>query len=592
AARAPAVPPVAVPRGPRVAVPVRAIDFVDEPARETVIIAVGGSVEYRLTRAPRRAVLRLDGAVLARGLERTLDTTAFLGPVRSVTALRDGAAVQVVVELADEVQTRVRRDGGRLLWDFVKAEGAAPSEARVKVPGTREIPPPRFSPAGDPPAAAARERRGKRRYSGKRIDLDFKDADIQNILRLLADIGQVNVITGEDVKGSVTIRMRNVPWDQALDVILRAKGLGMIREGNLVRVAPAAVLEKEREAEAKLRRQAVEVAPLETRLVPISYADAPKILAQVKELASPRGRLSIDDRTNTLIVTDVRANLNLIEELVRNLDTQTPQVLIEARIVEARSTFTRDIGIQWGGNYLAASATGIPTGLVFPSTLGMSGSSATPDTAMPGIPLAMSPNYAVSLPAPVGLGSGGAIGFTLGSVSGALNLNLRLSAQETSGNVRIVAAPRVTTLDNVEAIIEQGVSIPISQVSAAGVNTVFADAKLTLQVKPHITSDGNVMMKIMVTKNEADFVNTGARGDPTILRKQAKTEMLVRDGDTAVIGGIYTRNTGLSWKKVPFLADIPIIGWAFKSRREADERTEMLIFITPRIVNRARSLGQ
>jgi type IV pilus assembly protein PilQ len=204
----------------------------------------------------------------------------------------------------------------------------------------------------------------------------------------------------------------------------------------------------------------------------------------------------------------------------------------------------------------------------------------------------MSPNYAVSLPAPVGLGSGGSVGFTLGSVSGALNLNLRLSAQETSGNVRILSAPRITTLDNVEAIIEQGVSIPISQVSAAGVNTVFADAKMTLQVKPHITSDGNVLMKIMVTKNEADFVNTGARGDPSILRKQAKTEMLVRDGDTAVIGGIYTRNTGLSWKKVPFLADIPIIGWIFKSRREADERTEMLIFITPRIVNRARSLGQ
>jgi type IV pilus assembly protein PilQ len=199
---------------------------------------------------------------------------------------------------------------------------------------------------------------------------------------------------------------------------------------------------------------------------------------------------------------------------------------------------------------------------------------------------AVNPNYVVNLPAPIGTGSGGGLGLTLGSLSGAYNINLRLSALESTGQVRIVSAPKITTLDNVEAAIEQGVAIPISVVSAAGTNTVFVDAKLNLTVKPHVTNEGSVVMHVNITRNEPDFVNVGARGDPTILKKQARTEMLVRDGDTAVIGGIYTRNSGVSYQKLPWVADIPILGWLFKNRRENDDRTELLIFITPRIVNR------
>ena len=175
---------------------------------------------------------------------------------------------------------------------------------------------------------------------------------------------------------------------------------------------------------------------------------------------------------------------------------------------------------------------------------------------------------------------------------GAFNLNLRLSALESQGQVRILSSPRITTMDNIEASIQQGVAIPISVVSAAGVNTVFVDAKLDLTVKPHVTNEGTVMIMVNVTRNEPDFVNTGARGDPTILKKEAKTTMLIRDGDTAVIGGIYTRNSGLSYAKVPFFADIPVLGVMFRNRRENDDRTEFLVFITPRIANRARALGQ
>ena len=432
----------------------------------------------------------------------------------------------------------------------------------------------------------------RRRYTGRRIDLDFKGADIHNILRLLADVGQVNIVTSDDVKGEVTIKMKNVPWDQALDVILRAKLLGQVREGNLIRVAPMAVLEKELEQEIARQKQLNDVLPTETRLIGISYADAKALSDRAKDLMSPRGRISVDERTNQLIVSDVSRNLQLIEDLVRNLDTQTSQVIIEARIVEARSTFVRQIGVQWGGSGFRDVAHGNPTGLVFPNNIGLAGAATDGATPRAGIPAATSPDFAVNLPAAVGTGSGGALGLVLGSVNGAFNLNLRLSALEASGQVRILSSPRISTLDNVEASITQGVSIPIAIVSAQGIQTVFVEANLGLVVRPHVTNEGTVVMNIHVTRNEPDFVNTGARGDPTILRKEAKTVMLVHDGDTAVIGGIYQRNSGLSFAKVPFFADLPFVGVLFRNKRENDDRTEFLVFITPRIANRTRALRQ
>jgi type IV pilus assembly protein PilQ len=477
------------------------------------------------------------------------------------------------------------RNGGGLTWEFPRVRSLPPAKVApfgsslpMQVAGAQTAPPPR---------GGAR----RRTYSGKRITLDLKDADIHNVLKLLADVAQVNIIAAEDVKGTVTITMRDVPWDQALDVILKAKGLGMQREGNLIRVAPQTVLEKEMEQELARQKAAVELKPVETRLIGLSYADGAQMLPRVQELLSPRGRASVDPRTNNLIITDVAGNIALAEDLVRNLDTQTPQVSIEARIVEADTTFTRDIGIQWGGSTINSTATGNPTGIAFPSTVGVAGGATDNATNINGLQLApagaASPNFVVNMPAAVGTGSGGALGVTLGSVNGNVNINLRLSALENTGNVKIISAPKITTLDNIEAFIEQGVSIPISVVSAAGANTVFVDAKLNLTVKPHVTNEGAVLLNIAVMRNEPDFVNTGARGDPTILKKQAKTQMLVRDGDTAVIGGIFTRNTGISYTKVPWFADIPVIGWLFKNRRENDDRTELLIFITPRIVNRA-----
>jgi len=342
------------------------------------------------------------------------------------------------------------------------------------------------------------------------------------------------------------------------------------------------------------REKQRKLAPVYTRVIALNFANAKKLAKRIKEnMISKRGAVSADERTNTVIVRDVNANIQAILKLVTTLDTATPQVMVEARIVEARSTFLREIGIQWGGNMLSSQGTGNPTGIMFPSTVSAAGGNVddvTPTSGLQGAAIT-NPNYIVNLPATVGTGAGGALGLNLGSVTGAFNINLRLSAMEDTGQVRIISSPKITVLDNVEARIEQGVAIPISVVSAQGVNTKFENAVLSLKVKPHVTNDGNVIMKIEVEKSEPDFVNTGAKGDPTILKKFAKTEMMIKDGDTAVIGGIYTRSTARSWSKVPWFAEIPIIGWLFKKRKESDERSEVLIFITPRII-RGRSSGK
>jgi type IV pilus assembly protein PilQ len=436
-----------------------------------------------------------------------------------------------------------------------------------------------------------------RRYTGRRVDIDLRDADIHNVLRLLAEVGSVNIVASEDVSGNVTIRMRNVPWDQALDVILAARALGMQRNGNIIRVAPQTVLDKERELLIERQRQLATLEPLETRLVPVSYALATDLAPRARELLSSRGSVSVDERTNVMIVRDTAAVLNQVERLIRSLDTQTPQVLVEARIVEAASTFTRDVGIQWGGDINFGSAYGNPTGLSFPSSITAAGGASDAMTPTMGLSptqnAVANPNFAVNLPAQtVGTGQGGAIGLTFGSLNGNFNLNLRLSAAELNSQVRIVSSPRILTLDNREALIAAGTLIPYSQVSAQGVQTAFQEAKLQLRVRPHVTADGSVSMHVRVTRDEPDFVNTGPRGDPTIIKREAETDLLIPDGRTAVIGGIFTRNTGRDVNMVPGLGDIPILGVLFQRRRNRDVRSELLIFLTPRIVNRAEAIGR
>jgi type IV pilus assembly protein PilQ len=519
------------------------------------------------------------------------------GVVRSIKVVREGEKVLLAVDRAAGSTATAIREGHRIVWLFA-GEPTVRGQARLTETIAREAP---TEIDGEEVAAFLSDvplqvgvNKNDSRYTGRRIDLDFKDADIHNILRLLSEVGNVNVVTADDVSGSVTIKMRAVPWDQALDVILTSKGLGMVRRGNLIRVAPQTTLEKERELAIAREKQRLALAPLETRLIPVSYATAQTLQPRVNELLSERGKVAVDERTNMLVVRDIPENLESVEELVRSLDTQTPQVLIEARIIEARTSFSNEFGIQWGGDVVMSSATGNPTGLVFPHDLTLAGGATdgtTPTQGLSPFGGVPNPNFVVNLPAPAGTGRGAALGLSMGSLSGNINFSLRLSAFETTGQVRIISAPRVLTLDNHSATISQGTSIPYSQVGAQGVQTTFQEAVLSLNVTPHVTNDGAVSMDVKISRNEPDFNQRSARGDPTILKRQAQTYLLVQDGHTAVIGGIYTRNTGRSLDQIPLLGDIPILGVIFQHHVKSDQRNELLIFLTPRIVNRGEALS-
>lgn len=292
--------------------------------------------------------------------------------IETVRLLESRGVVSLRVRAEARENTPIRA-GNRLLWIFEPAEVKESPRAGRTVAREAEIETPEA--AGFLTMAPTSGRRPQ--FAGRRIDLDFKDADIHNILRLLAEVGQVNIVTADNVSGSVTIRMKNVPWDEALHVILQAKGLGMVRRDNLIRVAPLQALEQEFEAELARRRAQVQLAPLETRIVPVAYAKADDMAARAKDLLSERGTVSVDSRTNVMIINDMAANIESVEQLVRVLDTQTPQVLIEARVVEATSNYSRDVGIQWGGDLSFTSATGNPTGAVFPNDIAVAGGNST-----------------------------------------------------------------------------------------------------------------------------------------------------------------------------------------------------------------------
>ncbi|HKY38081.1 MAG TPA: type IV pilus secretin PilQ [Polyangiaceae bacterium] len=602
------------------------VRFQHAESHDEVVIDLSQLTDYKeVSRESGRRTLTLACSKLSDQLTRTLDVSAFAGrlsDVSSYSRAEDKSGVVIDVDARGEVDTRVSRRGSSLVWTFVSKGVREPSTVtgvgldggtarktrtvHIERPMTdlQEVvsgfQPQAVETRGDGAQAGAFGPnvlgQQARAFTGRRIDLDLKDADIHNVLRLLADVGQVNIVTADNVQGSVTIRMRNVPWDQALDIVLQSKGLGMVRQANMIRVAPMEVLEKERAMQIARRQQEVLLAPIETRLIPVSYAQANELQDRARPLLSERGSIAVDERTNVLIVRDVAGNLNQIEELTRSLDTQTPQVLVEARIVEATSRYIRDVGIQWGGDATFSAATGNPTGLAFPNAVGVAGGASDGNTPTAGLsPFANSvanPNFAVNLPAAVGTGSGGALGLTFGSIDNTINLAVRLSAAESSGMLRILSSPRILTLDNREARISQGTLIPFSQVSAQGVQTTFQEAKLQLLVKPHVTADGSVSMHVKINRDEPDFNQTSARGDPTILKREAETDLLVLDGHTAVIGGIFTRNTGRNLDQVPFFGDIPLIGLLFQRRRASDSRGELVIFLTPRIVNRAEALGR
>ena len=611
-------PPAPVPAAPkagmsRVKASVGSVAFDGDARGGRIAIAVTGDADVKLGEATGRMVeLIIDNAEMAQKLEKKLDTSKFGGPIKSVSSFRDRRnpdRVRLIAELSSPVTPVVEQSAGGVRWQLVGQDTVVAKREPVPTGGERtaKIDPPvskqprtqdvpatvvggfgatstpvaQQSVAQVPPQAG----HGKHIFHGATVDFDFKDAPIHDLLRIIADTGHVNIVVPESINAKVTVRLKRVPWDQALEVILASYGLWYRRDGNLYRVAPRKDLDAEDEADAARRAAAIQAESPRPEVVTLSYASADELKVKLESQLSPKGKIEVDERTNSLISNDVAGNRAEIIKLAYRLDTQTPQISIEARIVEANSDFKRQIGVQWGGRALSGAQWGNATGLLFPSSIQAVGANEDSNTINNGV--ALPSNFAVNIPAATGTGEGGAIGLSLGSVAGTFDINLRLSALEDTSTVRIISAPKVTVLDNTEAKISQGVSIPISVVSAAGTQTQFVQADLSLTVQPYVSQrDCAIAMKLSVTKNEPDFQQTGARGDPTILRKEARTTMLIADGETAVLGGIYTRNSGIQYKKIPWFADLPIIGWLFKNRSENDDRTVVLVFITPKITNK------
>jgi type IV pilus assembly protein PilQ len=592
-------PPTGKPATPVPLAQVRDIGFTGDDVTGHVMISLVGEATVTVKDVTATAAeLVLDHAQLAPKLERRLDVSRFGGPVRAVSSFRDRRMperVRVIAELSSPAIPSFDREAGGIRWNFVGADLAKrPVTVRPTTLRTQNVPSPvvgGFGAASPPVAQQAVSPlppQGSRRrvYHGQTVDFHFKDAPIHDLLRIIADTGKVSIVVPDTIDAKVTVDLKRVPWDQALEVILSSHQLWYRREGNLYRIAPRKELDKEDEDEAARREAQLKAESPRPQLVQLNYSSATELAKKLEPMLSPHGKIAVDERTNQLIVTDVSGNREQIARLALALDTQTPQISIEARIVEARSTFLRQIGIQWGGRALAGAGGGNATGLIWPSSVSLIGGNEDAQTNRGGV--ATPSDFAVNLPAATGSGEGGALGVSLGSVGGNLNINLRLSALEDAGTVRIISAPKITVLNNKPAKITQGVSIPIQVVSAAGTQTQLVQADLSLEVTPYVSQrDCAIAMNLKVTKNEPDFVNVGARGDPTILRKEAHTYMLVGDGETSVLGGIYTRNSGLAYKKIPLLGDLPVLGWLFKNRRENDDRTEILVFITPKITNRA-----
>jgi type IV pilus assembly protein PilQ len=475
--------------------------------------------------------------------------------------------------------------------DQQPAKGREPEQDRVRVAKAGRVPfPERLAQLEDRPAMAQMapevkesedpEPLGERRFAGRRISLDFQQADIQNVFRLIAEVSGFNMVIGENVKGKVTMRLLNVPWDQALDMLLKMNNLGKLRSGNIIWIDTLANVTKQQDEEAKAKEAKVKAEDLVTRILYIRNVQASEIQVSLRQYLSPRGQLSINQGGNAVVVQDTASRLAAFKELVDLLDIEVPQIQIEARIVQADTSYSRGLGVQWGvkdsklegndfrvfgnitGDFAAAAGTG--TNLV-------------PRTFMINLPAAVS-----------GLSSVPAVGITLGKLGPGFGLDARLSAGEVLGLTKVIAAPKISTLDKREAKISQGESIPFQTTSLQGTQTTFVDANLELLVTPQITSrDPNevgkqILMKIKATRNAV-----GARSNPagpSIDKREANTQVLVRDAETAVIGGIFVDSQTNNVAGTPYLSRIPVLGWLFKNKSETVAKQELLIFLTPYII--------
>ena len=510
----------------------------------------------------QKILIEFVGANISDELVRSLDVTDFATPVVEVKARPSGK--NVLIEIATT---------GNYEYLAYQADELYSVELR-------------------PLTKAEKEEIQKERlvYSGDRLSLNFQDIEVRAVLQLLADFTSLNLVASDTVDGRITLRLKNVPWDQALDIILKSKGLSMRRNDNVIMVAPTEEIAAREKLELESRQQIEELAPLRSEFIQINYAKAADMAELLKSeanrLLSERGNVTIDPRTNILLIQDTAAKLEEVRRLIKRLDIPVRQVLIESRIVIANNDFAKDLGVRFGfsnssdmggGNELLVdggmsghlSTTGIDTGSF------MNVGSAV---EIPG----GSGNRALMVNLPTSAPSGAA-NLLLGRV-GAYLLNLELSAMQTEGRGEVVSSPRVITSDQTQATIKQGMEIPYQQASSSGATTVsFKEAVLKLDVTPHITPDDRIRMDLIIKKDSADFSNS-VLGVPPLDTRKIETTVLVDNGETVVLGGIFERTTSKNQEQIPFFGDIPFLGVLFRRSEEKDENRELLIFVTPKIL--------
>ena len=454
------------------------------------------------------------------------------------------------------------------------------------VPTTRYIR--RRSVTSAPRAQVGQQRRlgGAREYTGNPVSMDFQNADLRSVLRTFVEISGLNVVIDPAVQGSVDVALVDVPWDQALDIILRSNQLGYDIDGTVVRIAPLATLADEEEQRRVLAEQQALAGELVVLTRTLSYARASDLGDLVTTaVLSSRGQVQADVRTNTLIITDLEDRLSAAQELLDTLDRPEPQVEIEARIVQASQDYLRELGVEWGITGRVSQEIGNVTPLTFPNRGGLSGRQGgqqgpEADEVDERALAIENAGTAVNLRSP---SATSALGLTLAAVDGSLNLDVILSAAENDGQVRILSNPRVTTQNNVQATIIQGDQIPIQTVANNTVTVTFKDAALRLAVTPQITAADTVIMQIEIDNDFADF-SREVNGVPPIVTQSATTTVQVANGETTVIGGIYESEQTQQARRVPGLSRIPLLGWLFKSESDRRRTDELLIFLTPHIV--------
>ena len=525
----------------RVSVKVASSVIVDQPIKSA------GFVSFKLlnTQVPKH-------------LQRSYEAREFKSPVLRITPiqLRSKMGYDTVIRVAmrSEAEFQLRRESDMVYLEF-KHAAVAPSvdisAATAAKSAAQEV---TIEQQLSQPAIG-----GKRAYTGRKITLEFADAEVSKIFQLLSEVSNKNFVLGDEVTGNISLKLVNVPWDQAMDIILDSKGLDKREEGNIVLIRGKGKFKSLLEEELEVRKAALKSEPLGTEIFDVNYADIAGIVAQFNALKTERGVITSDARTNKIIVKDVLSALDDMRKMLANLDVPERQVMIEARIVEASTDFVHSLGVNWlSGTNPASSGSNFP----FVQTQDTSFGGLAATAAALGVP---------------GLNSD----ILFGTIGKNVQLQMRINAAASAGMVRIISTPKVATLNHKSAKITQGQQIPYTSATADKVETKFVEAALSLEVTPHINANGTIVMKIDA-KNDAP----GSTGNPpAINKKQATTEMLLRDGETTVIGGIYVDSETDGEQGVPWMKDIPLFGHLFKSTEIRKNRQELLIFITPRILN-------